>query len=80
MEHFGKLGSTPDERIDRRGQVVRGLERAQWREVALERGVRELPDFDIADVFQVVTAQIHRRDVGPESVRYLADENFGRRG
>src|SRR6185312_7592247 len=59
VEYISELGATPDERIDRRGQIVRSRERAQWREVALERCVRELPDTELTHVLEVVTAEIH---------------------
>ena len=76
VEHIGELGSTPNERIDRRGQVVRSRERAQRRELAPERRMRELPDTDLADILQLMTAEIDRRDIGREPVRHLADEHL----
>ncbi len=38
--------------------------------------MRELPDTDLADVLQVMTAKIHRRDLGREPARHLADEHL----
>ena len=52
VEHIGELGSTPDERIDRRGQVVRHRERAQGRKITREQWMRELPDTDSPTSFR----------------------------
>ena len=38
--------------------------------------MRELPDTDLADILQVMTAEIYGRDVGREPVRHLADEHL----
>ena len=38
--------------------------------------MRELPDTELADVLQLVTAEIHCRDVGREPVRHIADQHL----
>ncbi len=76
VEHLGELVSTPNERVERRGQIVRSRQGAQRRELALKRRVRELPDTDLTDVLQMVTAEVYSDDVGREPVRHLADEHL----
>ena len=38
--------------------------------------MHELPDTDLANVFEVMTAEIHRRDLGREPTCHVADEHL----
>ena len=76
VEHISELSSTPNKRIDRRRQVARCRTRAQRGEVTGKRRMHELPDTDLANVLEVMTAEIHRRDLGREPTGHVADEHL----